>query len=65
MIPRYTREEMGKIWEPENRFNIWLKIELLVCEALAEMGEIPLDSLETIKAKPLFPFPGSKRSKKW
>ncbi|RLF31300.1 MAG: adenylosuccinate lyase [Thermoplasmata archaeon] len=57
MIPRYTREEMGKIWEPENRFNIWLKIELLVCEALAEMGEIPPDSLETIKSKASFSIP--------
>jgi len=54
MIPRYTREVMGKIWEPENRFNIWLKIELLVCEALTEMGEIPVASLETIKKKASF-----------
>ncbi len=36
MIPRYTREKMSKIWELENKFNIWLKIELLVCEAMAE-----------------------------
>ena len=29
MIPRYKRKEISKIWEPENKFNIWLKIELL------------------------------------
>ena len=42
MIPRYTRKKMAKIWEPENKFDLWLKIEILVCEALAERGEIPL-----------------------
>ena len=30
MIPRYTRPEMAQIWEPENRFRIWLEIETLV-----------------------------------
>jgi len=49
MIPRYTREKMARIWEPENRFTIWLKIEVLACEALAEMGEIPREALENIK----------------
>ncbi|MBW1679237.1 MAG: adenylosuccinate lyase [Deltaproteobacteria bacterium] len=54
MIPRYTREKMGRIWEPENKFNVWLKIELLVCEALAERGEIPSQSFENIKDKACF-----------
>lgn len=49
MIPRYTREEMGKIWEPENRFRKWLDIEILVCEALNKLGEIPNSSLKNIK----------------
>ncbi|MBN2467932.1 MAG: adenylosuccinate lyase [Deltaproteobacteria bacterium] len=57
MIPRYTREQMGKIWEPENRFAIWLKIELLACEALAEGGEIPSSAVETIKSKARFSVP--------
>ena len=39
MIPRYTRPEMAKIWEPENRFRIWLEIETLACEAQAELGD--------------------------
>ena len=41
MIQRYTRPEMGKIWSEENKYNIWLEIELLVCEAQAELGIIP------------------------
>ncbi len=32
MIDRYTLPEMGRIWSDENRFTIWLKIELLACE---------------------------------
>ena len=49
MIPRYTRKKMANIWEPENKFNLWLKIEILVCEALAEQGKIPTEAVENIK----------------
>ncbi|MFP3027461.1 MAG: adenylosuccinate lyase, partial [Wolbachia sp.] len=41
MIPRYSRKEMSSIWEENNKFNIWLKIEKLACEAQAELGVIP------------------------
>jgi adenylosuccinate lyase len=41
MIPRYTRPEMAKIFEPENRFKIWLEIETLAAEKMAEMGTVP------------------------
>lgn len=41
MIPRYARPEMTAIWEPENKFKIWLEIETLACEKMAEMGIIP------------------------
>ncbi len=41
MIPRYTRPEMAAIFEPENRFKIWLQIETLACEKMAELGIIP------------------------
>ena len=54
MIPRYTREKMGKIWEESNKFSIWLKIEVLACEALAEIGEIPKEALKNIKEKAEF-----------
>ena len=51
MIPRYTRPEMAKIWEPENRFRIWLEIETLACEAQAELGVIPKEAVPVIRAK--------------
>jgi adenylosuccinate lyase len=54
MIPRYTRKEMGEIWEPENRFRKWLEIELFACEALNKLGEIPDSSLKRIKKKASF-----------
>ncbi len=41
MIPRYSRPQMSAIWEPENRFRIWLKIETYACEALEAVGAIP------------------------
>jgi adenylosuccinate lyase len=41
MIPRYTRPEMQKIWEAENRFNIWLDIEIYAAEAMEKLGIIP------------------------
>jgi len=51
MIPRYTRPDMAKIWEPENRFRIWLEIETLACEAQAELGVIPREAVPVIRAK--------------
>lgn len=51
MIPRYTRPDMAKIWEPENRFRIWLEIEILACEAQAELGVIPKEAVPIIRAK--------------
>ena len=39
MINRYTRPEMGALWEPQNKFNIWKEIEVLACEAQAELGK--------------------------
>ena len=54
MIARYTRKEMGRIWEPENRFRTWLAIEVCACEALAQLGEIPRQSLKNIKQKASF-----------
>ena len=51
MIPRYSRAEMARIWEPETRFGIWLKIELYAAEAMAELGLIPKDAVEVAKKK--------------
>ncbi len=54
MIERYTLPEMGSVWTEENKFKTWLKIEILVCEALAELGEIPKAAVELIKKKAAF-----------
>lgn len=49
MIERYTLPEMGRIWSEENKFRTWLKVEILACEALAELGQIPTEAVEVIK----------------
>ncbi|MBU0477257.1 adenylosuccinate lyase [bacterium] len=54
MISRYSLSEMKRIWSDENKFNTWLKIELLACEALCELGDIPEKSLKKIKHKSKF-----------
>lgn len=54
MISRYTRPQMGKIWEQKNRFATWLQVEILACEAMAEEGLIPKEALQTIKRKASF-----------
>ena len=45
---------MAVIWEPENKFKIWLKIEILACEALAKKGEVPKSALKDIQTKSCF-----------
>ncbi len=51
MIERYTRPAMGVLWSLQNKYQKWLEVEIAVCEAWAEMGEIPPDALATIKQK--------------
>ena len=50
MIPRYTRADMGRIWTPERRFRIWLDIELLACEAMVRLGQVPPEDYEALRA---------------
>ncbi len=54
MIPRYSRPKMAAIWEPANRFSLWLTIEVLACEAWAELGVVPKEAVAEIKAKANF-----------
>jgi adenylosuccinate lyase len=54
MIPRYTRPDMGRLWDRETKFQKWLDVEIAVCEAWAELGEIPKDELREIKKKASF-----------
>lgn len=54
MIPRYTRKEMADIFEPENRFKIWLEIEILACEKMADIGIIPKSVPKVLREKGAF-----------
>ncbi len=50
MIPRYTRPEMGRIWSEEHKLELWLRVEIAVCEAWAAVGVIPTEDLEAIRS---------------
>ncbi|MDX9702976.1 MAG: adenylosuccinate lyase [Candidatus Auribacterota bacterium] len=54
MIPRYSLPDMDRIWSDTNKFETWLKIEVLACEALCELGEIPVEDLNNIRQKARF-----------
>ncbi len=54
MIKRYTREAMGRIWTEENKFQTWLLVEILVCEALAKIGQIPKKASQNIRKNARF-----------
>lgn len=51
MIARYTRPEMGHIWEEENKYKIWLEIELLACEAQENLGLVPNGTAQSVREK--------------
>ena len=51
MIPRYTREEVLKIWEPENKYKIWLEIELHAAKAMEKFKIIPSGVASKIRKK--------------
>ena len=48
MIERYSRPEMKEIWSSQEKYNIWFKIEAFACEAMAELGKIPKDTVKNI-----------------
>lgn len=54
MIARYTRPEMGAIWTEENKFKAWLEVELLACEAWAELGIIPKEDVVKLRQNAKF-----------
>ncbi len=54
MIERYTRPEMGGIWDPKRRYQTWLAIEIAACEAWHELGKIPDGDMQVIKDKASF-----------
>jgi len=50
MIPRYTRAEMGRVWSEEHTLDLWLRVEVAVCEAWADVGVIPEADMVAIRA---------------
>jgi adenylosuccinate lyase len=57
VIDRYSRPEMRKIWSDERKFQIWLEIEVLACEAMAELGQIPKKDAREIRQRARFSIP--------
>ena len=57
MIPRYTRPQMAAIFSDENRYKIWLEIEILAAEAMVPLGIVPESAVKNIRAKANFNIP--------
>ncbi len=51
MIPRYSRPDMTAIWAADNRFKLWLEVEIQVLEALAELGHAPQEAAKTVRTR--------------
>ncbi len=54
MIPRYARDRMTRVWTDQNRFDTWLQIEILACEAWNSLGVVPDGALARIRKKAAF-----------
>ncbi len=50
MIPRYSRPQMAAIWTPENRFRLWLEVELNALEAMVGLGRVPAAAAGAVRA---------------
>ncbi|MFV0394345.1 MAG: lyase family protein, partial [Coprobacillaceae bacterium] len=48
MLERYSRKEMRDIWNEQSKFDAWLKVEILACEAWSTLGEIPKEDVEKL-----------------
>ena len=51
MIPRYTPAEFATLWSPEQRFRVWLEVELCACEAMEEAGLVPAGTASSLRAQ--------------
>jgi len=54
MIERYSRKEMRDIWTEQSKFQAWLDVEILIDEAWAQLGEIPMEDVEKIRKNATF-----------
>ena len=51
MIERYSRKEMKSIWEDQNKYRIWLDIELAAAEAMEKLKIIPKGVVKKVRSK--------------
>jgi len=51
LIERYTRPELAKIWSEENKYKIWLQVEIAALEGMQEIGKVPKEAVQKIKEK--------------
>jgi adenylosuccinate lyase len=51
LIPRYTREEMGRVWSDASKYSKWLEVELAATETLAEAGQVPAAAAAVIRSR--------------
>lgn len=49
MIERYSLAEMKRVWSDERKFDLWLKVEIAVCEAWSDLGRIPAEDMSRIR----------------
>ena len=61
MIDRYTLSKMGNVWSEKHKMEIMLKIEVLACEAMCKLGQIPKNAMEKIKKSAKFDIDEVKR----
>jgi adenylosuccinate lyase len=54
VIDRYSRPKMRELWSDQRKFEIWLEIETLACEAMAELGQIPKEDAAEIRQRARF-----------
>jgi adenylosuccinate lyase len=57
VIDRYSRPEMRQVWSDERKFQLWLEIEILACEAMAQLGQIPKADAGEIRKRARFSIP--------
>ena len=51
MIERYSLPEMKSVWSDENKYRMWLDVEIAACEAWAAQGIIPSEDIDKLKKK--------------
>ena len=52
MIDRYSRKQLTDIWSEENKYKIWLDVEVAAAEAMEKLGQIPKGVASIVKKKP-------------